>query len=405
MYLKAIQETVNIPDEAITGSDQRPSSRLPYYSSIPAFLATHQPEAPVITFSERRLRNNANQFLAGFPGLTTYALKANPQREVIETLIAAGVTTFDVASLNEIATVRHYAPDAVCHYNNPIKSRTEIKQAYTTYGIRSFAADDENELQKIIDVIGKDDTVEIFVRIANVSTTSTYDFSTKFGAQGQQACNLMRAVHASGYRLSITFHPGSQCPHAETFAEHIRAAAALSRTTGLWPERLDVGGGFPAAYLNHTTDPLEDFFAVIKATAATEYEGHMPALICEPGRAMVANTASLITRIKHKRPDGTLFLNDGIYGALMEMNMMPMALPLRVWKQDGEKPAQENYQAGVFGPTCDSIDALPETLALPVDIAEGDWLEFGLVGAYGTATMTAFNGYGQYIFIKSDDIA
>ena len=133
---------------------------------------TLQPEEGVFLFSADELTSRARQFLDSFPGTVSYAVKCNPSKEVLSTLAAAGISSWDVASVQEMEDVAAVSKNAHFHYHNPVKSRREIADAYNIYGCRRFVVDCREELEKIIAVIGKDDTVEIAVRLVCPATVA-----------------------------------------------------------------------------------------------------------------------------------------------------------------------------------------------------------------------------------------
>ena len=352
------------------------------------------PDGPVFCVSEKALERQAELFFEGFPGLVTYAVKANPSPQVIETLARSGIGTFDVASPVEMAVVRAAAPDAVLHYHNPVKSRAEIEQALNVFAVRHFAIDDEAELGKIAELAERPEGIELVIRFRGVKNRAVCDFSTKFGAGPQDAASLLAKAQALGFGTALTFHAGSQCLEPQAYVENIESAADICATAGVAISRLNVGGGFPIAFPGHPVPSLQTFFEAISRATVTAFGDAAPELVCEPGRAMVAPSSSLLARVKHRRPStADLFLNDGIYGALMELTQVPVDLPCRVIR-DGAVLDGPCRDFEVYGPTCDPTDRIPRHMALPSDVSEGDWLEIGLVGAYGAATTTSFNGYG-----------
>ena len=353
------------------------------------------PEAPVFCYSAEVVRSRARVFLTKFPGEVAYAVKANSDPDVLLTLAACGIVTFDVASVEEMALVRSLVARSELHYHNPVKSRSEIAKAHRLYGCRRFAADDAAEIEKIAAVIGEPDGAEIAVRFRlPAKGDAAHDFSSKFGATPEEAADLLRQVAAAGFVPVLTFHPGSQCLRPAAYARHILAAARIAETAGVKLAVLNVGGGFPARYEAGEVPPVEDYFRVI-ATAADEAFGpDRPGLECEPGRGLAAAAISLLTRVKlvkHGRRE--VYLNDGIYGALMEVSQLPCLQPRHRVIRNGKTLAGETAAFVLYGPTCDPLDRLPSAVELPLDIAEDDYIEFDTLGAYGAATATCFNGY------------
>lgn len=372
-------------------------SRLPsVFADAMDVAARRSPEEPVFCFDRSALAARAEAFIAGFPGEVSYAVKSNPSPEVLLTLSGAGVATFDVASIPEIETVRHIAPRARLHYHNPIKARPEIAKAYG-YGVRRFSADSAEEIAKILDVTGGDSSVEIAVRFCLATAgNAVHEFSSKFGARPALAVELVRMVAAAGLKPVMTFHPGSQCTDPEAYRRHILTAAEIAREAGVHLETLNVGGGFAADYTESRAPELGQYFRVIGAAVIEAFgEVNPPKLECEPGRGMVAGAVSLLVRVKlAKHGLGQVFINDGIYGGLMECYQAPKLQPFVRVIRDGKVLEGETKPFVVFGPTCDSLDRLPNPAELPEGITEDDYLEFAGLGAYGMATSTRFNGYG-----------
>ncbi|MCA0921733.1 type III PLP-dependent enzyme [Pseudooceanicola nanhaiensis] len=354
---------------------------------IPDHLRQQCPDEAVLFFDAERLEATARRFRAGFPGLVTYAVKANPAPVVLDTLVRAGLRAFDVASPAEMAAVRAADPQAVLHYNNPVRSRGEVAQA-AGYGISSASVDDPGELAKLAPLAG----IEVSVRLALPVKGAAYDFGSKFGVGEVEAAELLRRVARAGFRPAITFHPGTQCEDAAAWEAYIHASARVARAAGVTLERLNVGGGFPS-HRNGLSPDLEAIFDRIGRATRAAFGPAAPTLVCEPGRAMVADAFAIAARVKAVRRDGTVFLNDGVYGGLSELREIGPTDRLRVLR-DGTEVTGPLRPRVLFGPTCDSVDRLPGETPLPATIAEGDYLVFSGMGAYSLATGTRFNGYG-----------
>ena len=375
----------------------------PFYADALTVADVMQPEEAVFCFSAETLKERLRRFTAGFPGTVSFAVKSNPSKEVVTALAEAGLGHWDVASVQEMALVHSVSPGAHFHYHNPVKSRREIFNAYHKFGCRRFAVDAREEVAKVAEIVGDDRTVEMAVRfvLPRDRAASAHDFSTKFGAPEHIAIELLQDIARRGYVPVMTFHPGSQSRDPAVYARHIEAAARLSRAAGVHIGTLNVGGGFPAHYPLSRPAPLETFFATI-AEATTRHfgSGTEPQLECEPGRGLVANCMSLLTRIKLVCSDGDdIFLNDGIYGGLMEFMQVPELQPPYRVIRGGRVVEGRTKPWKVFGPTCDPLDVLPAKLDLPIELHDEDYIEFGTLGAYGIATSTMFNGYGDHAVV------
>lgn len=352
-------------------------------------LAKCAPDNPMLYFCPDVLRQTAERFQRGFDGLVTYAVKANDHAEVLDNLVGADLRTFDVASPEEMARVRRALPEAVLHYHNPVRSRSEVAEA-AGYGIASWSVDCLGELEKLAGV--RRNGTEIAVRLRLPVPGAAYDFGEKFGADPDHAVELLQRVVEMGFAPSITFHPGTQCADPQAWAVYIVEAADVASRAGVRLKRLNVGGGF-AAHRKGPAPDLEAIFQRVSGEVARVFGQNAPDLVCEPGRAMVADAFSLALRVKAVRDDGAVFLNDGVYGGLTEMRDIGLSDRLEVLRNGLHLHGPKNARV-VFGPTCDSIDRLPDPMPLPVSVDEGDHLLIHGMGAYCQSLSTRFNGYG-----------
>ncbi len=353
-----------------------------------SYLARHHEEGPVLFYAPALLRATLERFLRGFPGLVTYAVKANPSESVLSELIAGGIHGFDVASPEEIRLIRRLAPDIALHYNNPVRSPAEIAAGIAA-GVVSWSVDEAGELDKLL-AAPLPPGSEIAVRLRLPVAGAAYDFGSKFGATPDEAVALLARVGASGHIPALTFHVGTQCRDPAAWERYMRTSADIARAAGVTIARLNVGGGFPAARGEGAID-LAPFFAAIERGAGAF--ATRPVLVCEPGRGLVADCHGYAVGVKSLRP-GRAYLEDGIYGGLSEFPSMGVPR-FSVLAPDGSLREGAPVARVVFGPTCDSLDRLPGEIALPGDIAPGDRILFPSTGAYLNGVTTTFNGYGH----------
>ena len=368
-----------------------------YQSRIPAntaidYLISAQPDQPVLFFNPSMLGQSYKRFAKGFPGLVTYAVKANDSVEVIENLVVAGMTAFDVASPAEMKRVRQISPSAILHYNNPIRSRGEIREG-VAHGVVSWSVDCLSELNKLIEGGA---TGEVAVRLRLPVAGAVYDFGEKFGADPLMAIELLRAVSQAGFSPAMTFHPGTQCNSPQAWARYIEECANIAVQAGVELKRLNVGGGY-AAHRTGNAPVIESIFDAIDRTVCRVFGSKRPDLICEPGRAMVAESYQLAVRVKAIKNDTLLYLNDGIYGGMAEWRDLGEMDRHMVFADDGQQKHGAPKNFTLYGPTCDSLDRIPGEICLPSDIDEEDYVLIAGMGAYSTATATAFNGYGDLL--------
>jgi len=346
-------------------------------------------EGPVQFFAPALLTARHQVFRQGFPGEVTFAVKANPAEFILSQLAVEGMAGFDVASPEEIALVARVCPGARLHYHNPVRSRAEIAAGIAA-DVASWAVDDMGEWEKLL-AAGLPARAEVAVRLALPVGGGAYHFGAKFGATPEEAEALLRTVAAAERVTSMTFHVGTQCTDPRAWAIYMAEVARIAQAVGVPLRRLNVGGGFPSGRDGDAVD-LAPYFAVIRAGLAGF--DHKPALVCEPGRGMVADAFAYAVRVKSRR-GSRVYLCDGIYAGLAEFTSMPLPA-YAVHDAQGTLRDGAAQPCVIYGPTCDSLDRLPGEVALPATIAEGDWIIFRAMGAYLYGMTTRFNGYGAW---------
>ena len=366
-----------------------------------AMVTALRPEEPVYCLRPRVLREAAAHFMRQFPGTVMYAVKCNDHPAVLAGLHAGGLRHFDVASLREIE-IAAALPDAVLHYMHPVKNRQAVELAYRRYGIRSFALDHEEELDKILSATGGARDLTLVLRVDMPRFHSVCDLSGKFGAEVEAAPALLRRIVASGNRAGLTFHVGSQCLDPGAYESALGICGGILARAGVPVPVIDVGGGFPTSYVGTEPPPLPAFVAAIRAGLAKLPDDPDRAAFCEPGRALVAEACSLVVKVEFRRGH-RLYLNDGAYGSLADMKLFGTVYPVRLLRPGGAGGPAASF--ALFGPTCDSYDSLPGHAPLPEDVREGDWIEFGQIGAYSNVLQTRFNGFEARRFVAVDDAA
>jgi ornithine decarboxylase len=154
---------------------------------------------------------------------------------------------------------------------------------------------------------------------------------------------------------------------------------------------VDVGGGFPSVYPGMEPPALETYFSVIHAAFEALPVSYSSELWCEPGRALCAEYASLVVRVE-KRRGAELYINDGAYGSLFDAAHIGWRYPVRLIRDEPSRVRPMKFS--FYGPTCDDLDRMAGPFELPGDIGAGDYIEIGMLGAYGCAMRTGFNGFG-----------
>ena len=370
------------------------------YISAYAMVRAMRPEHPVYCLRPGAVTNACRWFQDNFPGRVLFAVKTNPH--FVDTVAAAGLQHFDVASLSEIELVSTLVPGARLSFMHPVKSRVAIRRAYFEFGVRDFSLDCEAELLKILEETGGARDLNLFVRVAVSNRHSCYQLDGKFGASGTNAANLLLKARQVARHLGVCFHAGSQIMRPDAYVEAMMEVSGLIRKSGVIIDILDVGGGFPSVYPDLTPPPLQDYVGCIIDSFEQMPVSEICELWCEPGRALVAEGASLVVKIE-LRKDQTLYLNDGTYGGLFDAGQPRFVYPTE--RLQGNKARKEELiEFSFYGPTCDSMDYMPGPFMLPKDISEGDYVEIGGLGAYSMQLRTAFNGYSDYAMVNVNDV-
>ncbi|MBY0421340.1 MAG: type III PLP-dependent enzyme [Parvularculaceae bacterium] len=359
-----------------------------------ALVLASRPDLPVHCLRPHAAETAAGWFVKNFPGDVLYAVKADPHPLILDAVYKAGVRWFDVASLPEIELVASRFPEARLAFMHPVKARSAIRRAFFDYGVRVFSLDSEAELQKIVQETDGARDLHLVIRLAVNGDWAQHKLTTKFGAAGTEAVSLLRAARAEAHELGVSFHVGSQCMRPEAYRVAMETAGELIRQAGVTVDIVDVGGGFPAAYPGLTPPPLDQFVRQIKEAFEAMPVLENADLWCEPGRALCAEAGSHIVRVELRKGDA-LYINDGGYGVLFDAAHDGLVYPTKLLRPKGG-PRRPLKAYKLYGPTCDSIDAMKGPFFLPADIAEGDYIEFGMTGAYGAALATRFNGFGDY---------
>ncbi|MCB1844542.1 MAG: hypothetical protein KDI09_16395, partial [Halioglobus sp.] len=262
-----------------------------------------------------------------------------------------------------------------------------------------FVVDHRDELRRVAAELPQRD-VTVFVRMASHNPDATYNLSEKFGASHDDTVALLREVANLGMEPALAFNTGSLVRRPDAFVNALRQCQQVLEVAQVPVRQVDVGGGFPSDYPGMKSEPWQAFFNAISATRQALPLLHNVELHAEPGRALIANGMSLLTQVLHRAGD-RLFINDGIWGSMVEpmLSKGELRYPSRVYRNTTLLESDDR-SFEVFGPTCDSMDRLPAPLPLPGDIAAGDWIEFGTMGAYSLSNRTHFNGFFPDNFVE-----
>ncbi len=374
------------------------------FKSVEELVNQLRPDKPVYCIRKKSILSASKFFQKNFPGKILYAVKTNPHPEVIKTLLKSGINQFDVASVEEIKAVRKFDQLSKCSFMHTIKSREDISEAYFKYGVKTFALDTKDELIKIIESTSNAKDLELFVRVAVSNEHAEIDLSKKFGAINSEAAGLLRLVKQHSKKIGLSFHVGSQCMHPISYSKGISEIANIIKKTKIVPDYLNIGGGFPTIYPDLIPPSLESYFDEIKKGLENLKIEKLPEIICEPGRALVAESGSTIVRVNLRKKQ-KLYINDGTYGTLFDAGTPNIVFPSKMIKDNSNKIISKKLTAfDFYGPTCDSMDYMKGPFLLPNNIKENDYIELGQLGSYGLTFRTQFNGfYSDKIYEVEDN--
>ena len=366
------------------------------FKNVDEIISQLKPERPVYCIRKKSIHIASKTFQNKFPGKILYAVKTNPHPEVLKTVVESGIKDFDVASIKEIEAIRKVNPHAKCSYMHTVKSSESIREAYFKFGVKAFSLDTKDELIKIIRSTDNAKDLELFVRVSVSNEHAEIDLSKKFGALTSEAIGLLRLAKQHANKIGLSFHVGSQCMHPISYTKGIAEIGSIIKKTKIIPDYINVGGGFPTIYPDLIPQSLDNYFEAIKKGLKNLNLDRLPEIICEPGRAIVAESGSTIVRINLKKKQ-KLYINDGTYGTLFDAGTPNIVYPSRLIK-NGKTISKKLTAFDFYGPTCDSMDYMKGPFLLPNNIKENDYIELGQLGAYGLTFRTQFNGY------YSDDI-
>ena len=372
------------------------------FKTVDELINVIKPSDPVYCIRKNSIKKSTKVFLQNFPGKILYAVKTNPHPFIIKTLIESGIKNFDVASIKEIEMIKKINKDLECSYMHTIKSRESIRDAYFKYNVKSFSLDTKEELIKIIESTEQAKDLELYVRVAVSNEHAEIDLSKKFGALSSEAIGLLRLTKQYAKKIGLSFHVGSQCMHPISYAKGISEIGNIIKKTKIIPDVINIGGGFPTIYPDLIPPSLDSYFNEIKTALEKLKLNKMPEIICEPGRALVAESGSTIVKVNLRKKQ-KLYINDGTYGTLFDGGVPNIVYPSKIIT-NGRMISKKMTAFDFYGPTCDSLDYMKGPFILPNNIKENDYIELGQLGAYGLTFRTQFNGfYSNEIYEVEDE--
>ena len=372
------------------------------FKSVDELVKQLRPTEPVYCIRRKSIQLSSKYFQNKFPGKILYAVKTNPNPDVLKTILESGINNFDIASIKEIEAIKKINPNAICSYMHTVKSRESINESYFKYGIKAYSLDTKDELIKIIESTNNAKDLELFIRVAVSNEHAEIDLSKKFGAINSEASALLRLAKQYAKKIGLSFHVGSQCMHPISYTKGIAEIGNIIKKTKIIPDVINIGGGFPTIYPDLIPQSLDNYFKEINEALSNLKLKKLPEVICEPGRAIVAESGSTIVRVNLRKKQ-KLYINDGTYGTLFDAGVPNIVYPSRIIR-NGKFISKKLTAFDFYGPTCDSMDYMKGPFILPNNIKENDYIELGQLGAYGLTFRTEFNGFfSDNIYEVEDD--
>lgn len=379
------------------------------YNTIEQEVLTIKPMIPAYCIRPHSVKRAATWFLTNFQSNkfasdVLYSVKSNPDITILKHLYDAGLRHFDVASLSEVKLIRElFGESAKMYFMHPVKAREAIHEAYFNFGIRDFSLDSFDELEKITEVTNNAKDLGLHIRLAISNSHAAIDLSGKFGILPSESVSLLRKTRSVAKRLGICFHVGSQCMEPTEYRNALAVTKEVLEQSKVKLDVLDIGGGFPSSYPGMTPPNMRAYFDEIFDAINQMGLDKNCRLWCEPGRALVAEAGSLVVRVE-ARKQNMLYINDGTYGGLFDAGFPGFIYPTKAIRiKDKEALSAKTEPFGFYGPTCDSLDSMKGPFYLPENIAEGDYIEIGQLGAYSRSVRTDFNGFNQNLQIEVCD--
>jgi len=353
---------------------------------------------PLLVLSLEQIELNYNLLAEHMPGIKIYyAVKANPDERIVRKLNSLG-GCFDVASDGEMRMLNKLGIDAErMVYANPVKTSSGMTVAREV-GVNKFTFDSASEIGKMA-AANPGGTVLLRIRVDNPK--ALVDLNKKFGAQPDEALELLTQAHEAGLDVAgLCFHVGSQSTTNDAYLDALKICSSIfaaAAERGLHLRILDIGGGFPIPTLTEEPDVAamaSDIYKVIK-----QYFPNTE-IWAEPGRYICGTAVNLITQVigtKMRNDQQWYFLDDGLYGTFSGIIFDHWNFELETFKTGKQVPAT------FAGPSCDSLDVLFRD-KLTVALETGDLILVPNCGAYTSASATVFNGFAKTQIVVWEEV-
>lgn len=327
-----------------------------------------------------------------------YAVKCNDNDVVLATLALLG-TSFDCASKTEMSKILGLGvkPDRII-FANPAKSKSSLLFA-KLMGVKMMTFDCEIELQKIKAFYPD---ASLVLRIVCEAEIAQCALGKKFGCDPlTEAPKLLKAAKQLGLNVvGISFHVGSGCEDYPVYNKAIRLCRDLfdeARALGYDLSVVDIGGGFPG----DNDKNIDEVSLIVNDSLERYFPDQNIRVIAEPGRYYVASAFTLVCNVFSKKNITSaatnevehmmLYVNDGVYASFNCLLYDHQVVKPILLKKSGQN--EKRIKSTIFGPTCDALDEIINSIELPMTTDVGDFIFFENMGAYTIPVASPFNGF------------
>ncbi|MEP4149344.1 MAG: diaminopimelate decarboxylase [Halioglobus sp.] len=353
---------------------------------------------PCYIYSRAALESAFRQYqdaLAGCDHLVCYAVKANSNLAVLDTLARLGAG-FDIVSAGELQRVVAAGGDPKkIVFSGVGKKPDEMAQALAL-DIACFNLESAAELEVLAEVAaGAGKTARISVRVNPDVDAQTHPYistglrENKFGVTMEEALIVyQRAAQLPSIEVvGVDCHIGSQLTQISPFIDALKRLLALVDNLaeqGIVLHHLDLGGGLGVCYKDEEPPSIAQYIAAVR-----EELGDRPLqLVFEPGRSIAANAGLLVTQVEYLKmtPEHNFALVDAAMNDMIRPALYQAWLDIRNTK---ENPGGQSALWDVVGPVCETGDFLGKQRQL--SLSQGDLLALFGAGAYGFTMSSNYN--------------
>ncbi len=330
--------------------------------------------------------------------LIAYAVKANSNLSVIKHLANLGAGA-DCVSIGEVkrALKVGIAPYKII-FSGVGKIDEEIRTALEL-DILMINVESDAELQRV-EVIAKElnKTARISIRVNPNIDPQTHPYistglhENKFGVDIDTAKRMYIQCKNSDNldSVGIHCHIGSQLTQLEPIKESVKIVADLVRNLkaiNIDLSFMDIGGGLGIIY---DDEKLIDTNEYAQSVLETMF-GLDITVVCEPGRFMVGNAGTFVTKVLYEKVNGSkrFVIVDGAMNDLIRPSLYDAYHKIEVLNNN-----TEYSDCNLVGPVCESGDFFAKNIDLP-KTEHNDLVAIYSAGAYCFTMASNYNTRGR----------